>query len=179
VLVVAVVVVVVLVVVVIVAAAVVLIVVILVGVAAASVLVLVVVVAAVIVIIVVVAAALVLIVVVAAAPVVVVVVAVVVVVIARVAVIGFFFPSMTRQSPVGQDLLIIAIILKTHHTWQDSSGRAIGLTHRPLPDNIKQSQETDTHAPDGVRTHGPYKQAAADPRFRPRGSKLLRKSGPR
>jgi hypothetical protein len=49
--------------------------------------------------------------------------------------------------------------------------RVIGLSHRCLPDNTTQhSQETDNHAPCGIRTPNPSKQAAADPRHhRPRG----------
>jgi hypothetical protein len=45
----------------------------------------------------------------------------------------------------------------------------IGSSQRPLPDNTQQSQETDTHAPGGIRTRNPSKQAAVYPRFRPRG----------
>jgi hypothetical protein len=44
----------------------------------------------------------------------------------------------------------------------------ISPTQRPLPDNTQQSQETDIHAPGGIRTHDPSKRAAADPRLRPR-----------
>jgi hypothetical protein len=36
------------------------------------------------------------------------------------------------------------------------------------------SQETDIHALGGIRTHNPSKQAAVDPRFRPRGQWDLR-----
>jgi len=32
--------------------------------------------------------------------------------------------------------------------------------HRPLPDNIQNSQETEAHAPGGIRTHNPSKRAA-------------------
>jgi len=41
--------------------------------------------------------------------------------------------------------------------------------HRPLPDNTQHSNETDTHAPGGIRTRNPSKRAAADPRLRPCG----------
>jgi len=58
---------------------------------------------------------------------------------------------------------------QTNHTQQDSSGRAIIPTQRPLPDNIQQSLETDTHAPGGIRIHNSSKRAAADPRLRTRG----------
>jgi hypothetical protein len=58
---------------------------------------------------------------------------------------------------------------QTRHTQQDSSGRVISRTQRPLPDNTQQSQETDIRAPGGIRTHIPSKRAAADRRLRPRG----------
>jgi hypothetical protein len=35
--------------------------------------------------------------------------------------------------------------------------------------NTQHSQETNNHAPSGIQTHNPNKQAAADPRLRPRG----------
>jgi hypothetical protein len=34
----------------------------------------------------------------------------------------------------------------------------IGPSYRPLPDNIKHSQQTDIHAPGGIRTRNPSKQ---------------------
>ena len=40
---------------------------------------------------------------------------------------------------------------------------------RPLPDNTQHTQETDIHAPGGIRIRNPSKRAAADPRLRPRG----------
>jgi hypothetical protein len=51
----------------------------------------------------------------------------------------------------------------------------ITLSHTTLgrisdqPDNTQHSQETDIHAPGGIRTLNPSKRAAADPRVRPRG----------
>jgi hypothetical protein len=38
-----------------------------------------------------------------------------------------------------------------------------------LPNNTQQSQETDIHAPGGIRTNILSKQAAAESRLRPRG----------
>ena len=38
-----------------------------------------------------------------------------------------------------------------------------------LPDNTQHSQETNIHAPSGLRTYNPSKSAAVDLRFRPRG----------
>jgi hypothetical protein len=45
----------------------------------------------------------------------------------------------------------------------------ISPTQRPLPDNSQHSQETDTHAPGGIRTQNPSKRAPADPRLRSHG----------
>ena len=58
----------------------------------------------------------------------------------------------------------------THHTRYDSSGRVISPTEIPLPDNTQHSQETDIHAPCGIRTRNPSKRAAADPSLRPRAA---------
>jgi len=48
-------------------------------------------------------------------------------------------------------------------------GRVLRPTQRPLTDNTQHSQETDIHAPSWIRTHNASKQAASDPRLRPRG----------
>jgi hypothetical protein len=37
-----------------------------------------------------------------------------------------------------------------------------GPTQRPLPDKIQHSQQTDKHAPSGIRIHTLSKPAAAD-----------------
>jgi len=50
----------------------------------------------------------------------------------------------------------------THiHTKYDSSGRGIGPSQRPLLDNTQHSQQTDTHAPGGIRNGNQSKRAAA------------------
>ena len=41
----------------------------------------------------------------------------------------------------------------THHSRYDSSGRVISSSQRPLPDNTRHSQQTNIHAPGGIRTH--------------------------
>ena len=38
----------------------------------------------------------------------------------------------------------------THHSQQDSSGRVISSSQRPLPDNTRHSQQTNIHAPGGM-----------------------------
>jgi len=45
----------------------------------------------------------------------------------------------------------------------------ISPTHRPLPDNRKQSKETDSHEPGRIRARNPGSPLAADPPIRPRG----------
>ena len=80
------------------------------------------------------------------------------------------FFLMFRQPLVGQGILFVGVFhnhTQAHHT--ESSGRVIGQPQRPLPDKRKSSQETDNHAPDGIRTRNPMKQAAADGRLRLRG----------
>ena len=57
---------------------------------------------------------------------------------------------------------------QTHGTRWDVSGRVIGPSHIPLPDNTQHSQETDVRAADGIRTRNPSKRAV-DPRLSPRG----------
>ena len=57
----------------------------------------------------------------------------------------------------------------THHSRQDSFGRVISSSQRPLPDNTQHSQQTNIRAPYGIRTHDFSRRAAADLRLRPRG----------
>ena len=57
----------------------------------------------------------------------------------------------------------------THHIRKDSSLRVISPTHSALPDNTQLSQQTDIHAPTGIRTCKTSKPAAANPHLRTRG----------
>ena len=57
----------------------------------------------------------------------------------------------------------------THHSRQDSSGRVISPSRRPLPDITQHSQQTNVHARGGIRTHNLSRRAAGDLRLRPRG----------
>ena len=50
-----------------------------------------------------------------------------------------------------------------------SSGRWIGPSQRPLPDNTQHSQQTEIHAPGGIRTCNPSRRSATHPRLRPLG----------
>ena len=45
----------------------------------------------------------------------------------------------------------------------------INPSQRPLPDNTQHSQQTNIHAPGGIRTHNLSRQAAEDLSLRPRG----------
>jgi hypothetical protein len=45
----------------------------------------------------------------------------------------------------------------------------INPSQRPLPDNTQHSQQTDIHAPVGIRAHNLSRRAAEDPRLRLRG----------
>ena len=57
----------------------------------------------------------------------------------------------------------------THHTRQDSSGREIGPSQRPLLDYTHNTHKTETSKPpSGIRTHNPRKRGIAEPRLRPR-----------
>ena len=57
----------------------------------------------------------------------------------------------------------------THHSRQDSSGRVINPSQRPLPDNTQHSQQTNIHAPGRIRTHNLSRRAVVDLCLRPRG----------
>jgi len=45
----------------------------------------------------------------------------------------------------------------------------ISPSQRPLPDNTQHSQQTNIHAPGGIRTNNLNRRAAKDLRLRPRG----------
>jgi hypothetical protein len=71
-------------------------------------------------------------------------------------------PFIAGQSLVGQGLLTIEASRSqsvAHTAFGNSSGRVISPTHRPIP-STQYSQETDIHAPGGIRTHNPSKRAA-------------------
>ena len=71
---------------------------------------------------------------------------------------GTAFFYLAQQPPVGQGFLIHEIYRShstTHHSRWDSSGRVISSSQSPLPDNTQHSQQTDIHAPGGIRTHIP------------------------
>jgi len=81
---------------------------------------------------------------------------------------------LAQQPPVAQSLLIHNVSRShttTHHSRQDSSGRVIISSQRPLPDNttLTTNKQTNTHVSGGIQTHNLSRRAAEDLRLRPRG----------
>jgi hypothetical protein len=73
---------------------------------------------------------------------------------------------------VGQGLLIHEVSRShttTHYCQEDSPGQVISSSQRPLFDNRQHSQQTDIHAPGGIRTHNLTRREATDLRHRPHG----------
>ena len=64
---------------------------------------------------------------------------------------------------MGQGLLIIEASPSHSDTLhsEDSSGRVVSPTQRPLRDNSQHSQKTDSRSPGGIQTHNRSKRAAA------------------
>ena len=82
-----------------------------------------------------------------------------------------YFLSMAQQPNAGQGHHILDVSGShaiTHHSRYDSSGRGIGPSQRPLPENTQQSQESST-SPGRIRTRNPSKRSAADTRLGPLG----------
>ena len=69
----------------------------------------------------------------------------------------------------GAPILDVSRSHTTQHSQYDSSGRVISLSQRPQPDNTQHSQQTNVHAPGGIRTHDLSRRVAADLRLRLRG----------
>ena len=80
-------------------------------------------------------------------------------------------------NPLADFSLLILEVSRSHHNRQDSSGRGIDPSQRPLPD--KTTQQTNIHAPGGIRTRNVSRISAADPRLRPLGhwDRLLNPTG--
>jgi hypothetical protein len=57
---------------------------------------------------------------------------------------------------------------QTHHFRQDSPGRVIDPSQRPLPINSHHSQEKRQLCPSGIRTRNPRELVTADRHLRPR-----------
>jgi len=78
-----------------------------------------------------------------------------------------FFFTMTKQPPVGQDLLIVEA--SRLHSGTTQSVGILCTSDQAVPDNTQQSLGTDIHAICGIRTRIPSKRAAVEPCLRPRG----------
>jgi hypothetical protein len=79
-----------------------------------------------------------------------------------------YFPVALRPI-AGYDLLFVEDSrshTSTNHSRWDYYGRVTSWSQR-LPDNTEHSQETNIHAPGGIRTY--IKRADAHPQLRPRG----------
>jgi hypothetical protein len=75
-------------------------------------------------------------------------------------------PALQPSADYG---LIVSEVSWSHTTRlsrKDSSGRVIRSSQRPIPDN---TQQTNIHAPGGIRTHYRSRRAAVDQRLRPCG----------
>ena len=91
----------------------------------------------------------------------------------------FFFLSASQHiavlysQPFGGLLASSFEVSRSHkttlHSRYDSSGQVISSSQRPLPDNTQHSQQTNVHAPSGIRTHNVSWRAAVDLRLRPLG----------
>jgi hypothetical protein len=77
------------------------------------------------------------------------------------------------HSPVaGFSLLVFEVSWShttTRHNREDSSGRVINPSQRPLPDDTQHSQQINIYTPGGIRTYNLSRRAAANLRLRPRG----------
>ena len=73
-----------------------------------------------------------------------------------------FFPLWCRASsgPGHPHCRGFTITLR-HTTLGRTSGRVISPMQRPLPHNTRHSQQTNIHAPGGIRTHDLSRRAAA------------------
>jgi len=82
---------------------------------------------------------------------------------------NFFFLALRPNA--GHGLLILEV--SRSHTSRITVGRtpldAWSARRRDLPDNIQHSQQTDIHAPGGIRTHNLSRRSAVDLGLRPLG----------
>jgi hypothetical protein len=84
---------------------------------------------------------------------------------------SFFPPHGATASSGPRPLHCRGFTITFRHTTLGRllSGRVMGPTQRPLPDNTQRSQEANIHVLGGIWTHNASKRAVADPRLRPRG----------
>ena len=86
---------------------------------------------------------------------------------------SFFFSPLWRYGPTrAMAFSFLRFLDHTHNDAPQSVGllwKSDQLVAETLPDNTQHSQQTDIHAPGGIRTHDLSKLVAADLRLRPRG----------
>jgi hypothetical protein len=80
--------------------------------------------------------------------------------------VAFFFPSL--DTAVGLSFLTVEVS-RSHLDTPQSVRSFLRPTQRPLNNFTQHSQQTDIHAPGGIRTGNPSKQAVAGPCLRLRG----------
>ena len=83
---------------------------------------------------------------------------------------------MALQPNAGHGLLILEVSgshRTTHPSRQDSSGRVISSSQRPLPDNTQHSQQTNIRTPGGIRSN-PQSQQSSGRRPTPQTARPLR-----
>jgi hypothetical protein len=79
--------------------------------------------------------------------------------------------SLALQPSAGYGLLVHEVS-RSHITMRHSCrnpGRVVSSSQRPLPDNTQHTQQTNIHAPGGIRIHDRSRRVAADLRLKPRG----------
>ena len=81
----------------------------------------------------------------------------------------FFWRCSPMQTMASSFTRFSGSNITTQYSRQESSRRVISSSQRPLSDNTQHSQQTNIHAPGGIRTHNLSRRAAADLRLRPRG----------
>jgi len=83
----------------------------------------------------------------------------------------YFLGAQQPYSGPGCLIVEVSRSYTIRHTvfCRDYSGRGIGPSQEPLPDNIWHSQETGTCVPVGNRTRNSSKRAVADSRLSTRG----------
>jgi hypothetical protein len=79
---------------------------------------------------------------------------------------GTVFFGLTALVCLGFYIFLYSAIILRHTTLDRTPLDKLSAYRVDLYLNTLHSQETNTHAPDGIRTHNPSKRAASDPRLR-------------
>jgi len=84
-------------------------------------------------------------------------------------VFSFVFGATAPQWARASSFLMFLDHTQRRTTVGRAPGRVISSSQRPLPDKTRHTQETDVHAPGGIRTYNLSKRVAVDLRLRPHG----------